>query len=123
MSSKNSKNVLPKIFHDFSAKELFLYSRIPFNYLESFITGRFKPNVEHREKLSYVSRMFYGLSKDEKRAQIERKKFRAVRNFLSFSERDFLFDQTDDDSYCKILDQYVEKYWKEIVASIEEKRS
>lgn len=123
MSSKNSKNILPLILQDLSAKELFLYSKIPLSFLESFIAGKFKPNVEHREKLSYVSRMFYGLSKIEIRAQITRRKFRAIRNFYSLSERDFLFDQTDDDSYCKTLDQYVEKYWDEIVASFMEKRS
>lgn len=121
--SKNSKNVLPLILQDLSAKELFLYSKIPFNYLESFIAGRFKPNREHREKLSYVSRMFYGLSRKEKCAQVVRKKFRTVRNFFSLSERDFLFDQKDDDSYCKTLDQFIDKYWNEIVASFAERKS
>jgi hypothetical protein len=119
--SKNSKNTLPKILHSLTARELFLYSKIPLNYLEGFIAGKFKPNREHREKLSHVSRFFYGISKIEKRAHVARWKFRIVRIFLSLSERGFLFDLIDDDSYFRELDRLVDEHWDEILASFMEK--
>ena len=110
---------LPPPLKGFSSKEIFLLTGISLHLLQGFKEGKFKPNYVHREKLSDVSRPFYKWNEFERRAFIQRKKYREVRSFISWAEKDELLNQPQ--KYDQNLDVLVEKYWDRIVVGITEK--
>jgi len=115
MSSKNptTQNTLPFPIKDLSLKELFLLTRIPLHLLEGFITGRFKPNRSDREKLTKASLQFYKCSKLEKEAFVQKKKWKALKSFLSLHEKEELFSKPE--KYIQKLDELTNKYWDQIL--------
>ena len=110
---------LPPPLQSLSLKEIFLFTGIPLHLLQGFKEGKFKPNYIHREKLSNISRPFYKWNEFEKKAFIQRKKYRQVCAFLSWAEKDELLNQPE--KYAQRLDKLVDKYWDRIVIAVTEK--
>lgn len=122
MVNKKTPNVyLPSSLLSLSAKELYLYSKIPLYRLNGFISGEFRPNKTDRAKLTDVGAPFYSWSKLRRHAYVSRKKWRAVKKFLSLTEKQELF--SDPENYEERLDGYVDKYWAEIVAVLKTKKT
>lgn len=119
--SKNSPqtNHLPSSIQNLSLKEIFLLSGIPLHLLQGFKEGKFKPNYAHRKKLSDVSRPFYKWNEFEKKAFIQRKKYKGVRAFISWAEKDELLNQPE--KYTQRLNALIDKYWDRIVIAVTEK--
>jgi len=117
MSSQNL-NLLPPPLHGLSPREVFIFTGIPLHLVEGFTKGKFKPNPSDREKLSRASLLFYKWSEVEKRLFVERRKYRAVRAFLSLEEKESLFNCLGKISYSKKLDEYIEKYFDQITVAI-----
>jgi hypothetical protein len=109
-------NLLPSPLIDLSPHEIFIFTGIPIYLIEGFSKGKFRPNPTDREKLTKASIPFYQWSDAEKRAFVVRRKYRTVRSFLSVEEKESLF--TDPRKYEKKLDEYVLKYWDQIVIAI-----
>ena len=116
MSIKSQKNNLPPPLHNLTLKEIFVLTGIPLYLIEGFIKGEFKPCRKDREKLTNLSRRFYGWNDLEKTAFLQRKKWRILRGFLSLSEKEELFNQPE--KYSKRLDALVDKYWDRIVLTV-----
>lgn len=112
-----TQNVLPSPIQDLTIREIFLFTRIPLYLLEGFINGKFKPNRSDREKLTIVSLPFYKWNDLERKAFIQRKKYRAIRGFLSLAEKEELFNRPERDKYNQKLDELVEKYWDQILVA------
>jgi hypothetical protein len=110
---------LPPPLQGFSPKEIFLLTGIPLYLLQGFKEGEFKPNYIHREKLSDISRPLYKWNEFERTAFIQRKKYREVRSFISWAEKDELLNQPQ--KYAERLDKLVDKYWDRIVIAVTEK--
>lgn len=119
--SKNSPqtNHLPSSIQNLSLKEIFLLTGIPLHLLQGFKEGKFKPNYAHRKKLSDVSRPFYKWNEFEKKAFIQRKKYKGVRAFISWAEKDELLNQPE--KYTQRLNALIDKYWDRIVIAVTEK--
>lgn len=110
---------LPPPLQSLSLKEIFLLTGIPLHLLQGFKEGKFKPNYIHREKLSNISRPFYKWNEFERKAFIQRKKYRVVRDFISWAEKDELLNQPQ--KYAQRLDKLVDKYWDRIIVAVAEK--
>lgn len=111
--SNPKQNNLPPSLQDLTPHELFLFTGIPLHLLDGFISGKFKPNKSDREKLSVLSRKFFRKNNFEKRALIDREKYRSVRSFLSLAEKEELFNQPD--KYNLKLNEFLKKYWDQIL--------
>ena len=116
----SSNNLSPSI-RNLTAVDIFLFTKISIHLLEGFITGKFKPNSQDREKLSDLSRRFYRRSENQIRAYVDRKKYREVRPFLSTAEKDNLFSQKTEELYSRTLDKLVKQHFDQIVLALAEK--
>ncbi len=119
MSLKNRTNFLPPPIQNLTLQEVYLFSKIPLHLLRGFINGIFRPNRKHREKLTNISIAFYNWTELEREAFIQRKKYRAIKKFISLKEKEDLFCRPE--SYGKKLDPLIKKYWDDIVIAFAEK--
>lgn len=115
-NSSHQKNILPSSLRPFTARELFLYTRIPLWRLEGFITGRFKPNPEDREKLTRTQRAIYHWNQEERELYMARRKYRELRGIIDVEEKAALLDKRTQREYDQELDRLILKYWDEIAA-------
>ena len=115
MSLKNpaTKNNLPIPLQSLTPKELFLYTGIPLNRLETIARGEFKSSEFDQKKLSYASVPFYNLNVVERDGFVQRKKYRIIRRFVSPAEKIELL--SDLEKYLERLDALIDKYWDQIV--------
>jgi len=121
VSFKSPKNNLPPPLNNLTLKELFIFTGIPLHLLEGFIKRKFKPSREDREKLTDISRRFYSWSESEKKAFIQRKKYRTVKLFLSLNEKEQLFLYPK--KYDQTLDALIDKYWDRVVLAVTRKQA
>ena len=120
MSKKpTQENHLPLPLHNLTLKELFLLTGISLYLLEGFMQGEFKPRREDREKMTDISRRFYAWSEFEIKAFIQRKKYRELRHFMSWAEKDELLNNPE--KYNQKLNELVEKYWDRIILAVTER--
>lgn len=119
LKKPTQENQLPPPLHNLTLKELFLFTGISLYLLAGFMKGKFKPRKEDREKLTNISRRFYAWSDLERKAFIQRKKYRAIKSFLTLDEKNELFLRPE--SYSKKLDAMLNKYWDEILVTSTEK--
>jgi hypothetical protein len=115
-NSSHPQSILPSSLRGFTARELFLYTRIPLWRLEGFIEGRFKPNPEDREKLTRAQRAIYHWNPEERDLYVARRKYRELRGIINIEEKAALLDKPTQDSYNRELDRLILKYWDEIAA-------
>lgn len=113
VANNNSKKSLPSPLKDLEIRELFLLTGIPLHLLEGFSNGKFKPNSNDRETLTKASLRFYQFTPRDKRNFLNRTKYRALKKFISISEKEELFN--DLEHYSKNLDQLIGKYWDRII--------
>ena len=106
---------LPPPLRALTAHELFILTRIPLVLLQGFIEGRFKPNKTDRERISNVAVPFYAWSAFERTQFVQRKKYKAIKPFLSPEDEGSYLCQGGD--YGKKLDALVDKYWDKITAA------
>jgi hypothetical protein len=116
----NLKPTIPPVLEDLSPQEIYILvkGQIPFDLILGFHSGRFKPNQKHRQILTVASLKFYPKSKESIRIYLQRRKYRAVHQFISFSEKSDLLRQTDSRTYESKLNNLVAAHWDEIVTEI-----
>lgn len=113
----NSKSTIPPPIQHLSTKEIYLFTKIPLFKLESFAAGEFKPNKKDAQRLYDFSRRFYNNNKDYLAAIVQKKKYKAVRNFLSFSEKENLVNLPRDE-YNQRLNEFLDRFWDQVVIGI-----
>lgn len=114
------KNTLPRPLQDLSAREMFILTHIPLHLLEGFIEGRFKPSKSDHKKIASTAVSFYTFTNTYERDQfIQRKKYRAIKHFLSKEDKESLYCRPEN--YAKEIDALVDKHWDKIVRSAEER--
>jgi len=121
VSNPGSQNNLPPPLKNLNSYEVFLFTRIPLHLIEGFINGTFKPNREHREKLSNLSRKFFRWDEAKIRACIEEKKYETLRCFLSPEEKEnllLLVNQPDKNKYSQKLNELLLKYLEPILRGV-----
>lgn len=116
--SKNP-STLSKPLHSLTSKEIFIWTAIPLYLIEGFKRGEYKPTHTHRKRLSKTSEQFYAMNDARKIAAIQQKKWRSLKSFLSFAERQDLF--SNPSTYGKKLDKYLDVHWDKIVVAVTEK--
>ena len=119
MSKKPTSNFIPAPLQFLSLKELFICTGISLHKLEGVMKGEFKLNEVDRKKMSIASMPFYAFNRIRAQAFITKKKFRAVRQFLSIQDKNDLL--SDIEKYEKNLDAMVDKYWDRLIISVTEK--
>lgn len=119
MSLKNPTNYLPSPIQSLTLQEVYIFSKIPLHLLRGFANGTFRPNKEHRKKLTNISIPFYSWTEIEREAFIQKKKYRAIKRFISLKEKEELFCRPE--SYGKKLDPLIKKYWDDIVIAFTER--
>jgi hypothetical protein len=115
---KGSENYIPPKIQNLSIKEIFLFTGIPLYLLEGFATGKFKPSEADCERLTDLARPFYKLENSQIRDYVDRKKFRELRPFISFTEKQKLLSLESHAKYRKKLNELLDKHFDQIAAKI-----
>jgi len=119
----NQSTLIPAL-KNLPCKELFILTggQIPLHILQGFIEGRFKPNRQHREILTKLgNKLLRWIESGLKQDYIDRKKYRLLQSLISIVEKDDILSRPENITYTEKLDEYINKYWDQVILAIAEK--